>query len=372
MILGRLALLALVLLCTQVPAWGQDPALKPTLFVGDAAPALEVATWVKGTKVDQLDPAKTYVVEFWATWCEPCKATIPHLSELAAKYKAQGIEFLGVAVWERAAGKVEPFVAEMGDKMSYAVAIDAPKAVPDGPTGKMAQSWMLAAGKDAIPMAFVVQKGKVAWIGHPTEIDAPLAQIAAGTFDLEAAAKAYRAAESLEGPRAALVSKLKAAAGDPAKLLAAIDEGLAATPALEPFFAADRFTLLLVKGDHATAAAYGTKIVDGCLKDDALMLNQVAWTIVDPESKVDRGMRNLALARKAAERAVALTKEGDWAILDTLALVCFDQGEPERALELQEKAVKLAIAAGKGDADPGMHTRLEQFRQAVAAKKSGG
>ena len=52
------------------------------LKVGDKAPALSVSGWLNGSGPSSFDPTKVYVVEFWATWCGPCKVSIPHLNEL--------------------------------------------------------------------------------------------------------------------------------------------------------------------------------------------------------------------------------------------------------------------------------------------------
>src|SRR6516225_6973214 len=133
------------------------------LGVGDKAPALEVKEFVKGDAVDKFDKGKVYVVEFWATWCGPCRATIPHLTELQKQHK--DVTFIGVSVWENDQAKVQPFVKEMGDKMDYRVALDSvPAGKPRG-DGAMAQGWMTAAGQDGIPTAFIINgEGRVAWI----------------------------------------------------------------------------------------------------------------------------------------------------------------------------------------------------------------
>ena len=55
--------------------------------------------------------------------------------------------------------------------------------------GAMAKAWMTAAGQNGIPTAFIVNKeGKIAWIGHPMEMEKPLEKIVAGTWDLKAVA----------------------------------------------------------------------------------------------------------------------------------------------------------------------------------------
>ncbi|MDB4997417.1 MAG: thioredoxin family protein [Myxococcaceae bacterium] len=41
---------------------------------------------------------KVVIVDFWATWCEPCKKSFPKLQELYVKYKASGLEIVGISV----------------------------------------------------------------------------------------------------------------------------------------------------------------------------------------------------------------------------------------------------------------------------------
>jgi thiol-disulfide isomerase/thioredoxin len=69
------------------------------LGVGDPAPKIEVKEFVKGDAVKDFEKGKIYVVEFWATWCGPCRVSIPHLTELQKKNK--DVVFIGVSVWEQ-------------------------------------------------------------------------------------------------------------------------------------------------------------------------------------------------------------------------------------------------------------------------------
>jgi thiol-disulfide isomerase/thioredoxin len=55
---------------------------------------------------------KVVLVNFWATWCEPCRVEIPWLIELQQKYGAKGFTVLGVAMDEEGKSVVSPFVAK--------------------------------------------------------------------------------------------------------------------------------------------------------------------------------------------------------------------------------------------------------------------
>jgi thiol-disulfide isomerase/thioredoxin len=149
--------------------------------LGDDAAPLAVAEWVKGTPVDVKDGKAIYVVEFWATWCPPCRASIPHLSELQAKLKTKGVVMVGIS--DETADKVKPFVTEQGAKMDYRVALDQGRQTH--------KSYMGGFGVGGIPHAFIVNKqGKIVWHGHPmVGLDKALEEILAGTYDMKAAAK---------------------------------------------------------------------------------------------------------------------------------------------------------------------------------------
>jgi thiol-disulfide isomerase/thioredoxin len=346
-------------------AWAVAKSPANELSVGDAAPKIEVKEFIKGDPVTKLEKGKTYVVEFWATWCGPCRTSIPHLTELQKKYK--DVIFIGVSAYENDQAGVKPFVDKMGDQMAYRVALD---SVPEGGKrneGKMAVNWMAAAEQGGIPTAFIINgESKIAWIGHPMQMDKPLKEIVDGTWNLQAAAAEYKQAKFQKQKLQELREKLAKAraSGDPKELVAVIDQVITDDPKMEALLGSVKFmTLAGAEETHAKALEYGKQLVDKTYKDDAQHLNALAWSIVDPKGpKPEAKFVKLALA--AAQRADEVSHGKDGMIADTLALAYFHDGDAAKALETQERAVKL-LKGTPGEKDEGVQQRLEQYRKAV-------
>src|SRR5262245_21037266 len=342
------------------------------LNLGDPAPPLAVSSWVKGDKFEKFEPGKTYVVEFWATWCGPCRASIPHLTELTHKYKDVGVRVIGVDVWERDTSRVQTFIEEMGDQMDYSVALDSIREGGSADDGVMAKTWMAAAAEDGIPTAFVVRDGKIAWIGHPMSMDEPLEKILAGDWDVKTQAAERLVAKAQEkkvtGAREKIFKPYRE--HDYRATLAAIEEVVAGSKDLAGEFETIRFAALASLGEVDAAQALGAKLIE-TYKDDAGQLNNVAWTIVNPDKQDKIDSRVAQLALQAAKRADELTKGENYNLLDTLAWALYMTGDPAGAAATEEKALKQLEAEVKNPSHPYFELfakRIELFRQAARDK----
>ena len=337
-------------------------AAEPTLKVGDAAPKLQTGKWIQGEPVNQFEKGKAYIVEFWATWCGPCRASIPHLNEIHQKYKDKNLVVIGQNCFERDEALVAPFVKNMGDKMTYRVALDDKS---DGAKGKMAQTWMEAAGQNGIPTAFLVdKKGMIAWIGHPMELkEKTIDDVLEGTFDVRKAAANYETARQnqaqLQTVWLGFMTALNQKKWDEAQIK--LDEAEKLLPEEQRGnLDRQRLTILFGKGDYPGAYKLASKISDA-QKDNSMLQNELAWQIAtDPNIKT----RNLDLAETFANRAKAASQGQDPAILDTVARVKFMQGQQAEAIALQEKAVSLA----EGEIKTQLQKTLDSYKRGELTK----
>jgi tetratricopeptide (TPR) repeat protein len=214
---------------------------------------------------------------------------------------------------------------------------------PSISAGSSAKAWMAASGSNGIPTAFIVNgEGKVAWIGHPSELEEPLAKVKKGEWDLAAEAKKYRTAKESEAKVEPLKTQLTQAfkAQDWDAAVTALDGLIEAEPKMAGQWATTKFHILLSEAqDYDRAYAFAGQAADTIIKDDAQALNSFAWTIVDPDTSDDIEKKDLKVALKLAKRADEVSKHQDAAILDTLARVYFVSGDTDKALETQKKAI---------------------------------
>lgn len=154
-------------------------------LVGKPCPRVTTLVFIKGEPVEIPAPGNPLIVEFWASWCGPCRAAFPHLSSLRRKHAGQGLKVVGVSMEDEAPSKafVERQVrcpqclpehtrahshsrrrlpSFQGSNMDYSVAVD--------PGQRLAQGLMGAAGVSGIPHAFVIDRqGIIRHHGHPME-----------------------------------------------------------------------------------------------------------------------------------------------------------------------------------------------------------
>lgn len=397
-------------------AW---PGLALTLAaaeLGDPAAPLKISEWIKGSPVNLADAKgqKIVVVEFWATWCPPCRTSIPHLTELAKKFKDKDVVIVGIS--DEKPPVVKAFVEKMGPKMDYVVALDDDNATAEG--------YMRAYDQNGIPHAFIVDKtSRVVWHGHPMGgLDQALEEVVAGKLDMDKVRKRNRAEAKLQEYFQRLLS-----GGDEAKTaelekeLVALDQELGGLMDGRKFDPADlrkraQFSRLLreyqqtyLSGEdvpaaqlaamektltelapagfelatfkqemsaskafrdymmEATTTARAEKLAELGKKLEDLdsknhqMLNQIAWILLTDENVKKR---DVALATRIAKAAYDACEGKDASVVDTYARALFDSGQVDDAIREQKKAIELCQ-------DNDMRKELEANLQTYQAKKSG-
>ncbi len=135
--LARVCLMVLLAACSVAWAqptgksfpdeWFYDADKRPAslkALEGKPAAALSIASWIGNEVTISGSRGKVVVVDFWATWCGPCMASLPHNVELVKKYGDQGLVFIGVHDSENGWDKAPEVIKDKG--INYSVGVDKP------------------------------------------------------------------------------------------------------------------------------------------------------------------------------------------------------------------------------------------------------
>jgi len=257
----------------------------PRLAIGDPAPNLAVDRWMQGTPITHFERGRVYVLEFWATWCQPCRKSLPQIDALAKRYRGRDVQVIGVAAAEDSGwSKLESFLAEK--KLSYPIAFRS--------SSDMYDNWVRAARGSGLP-----------WV------DAVLDAVLAGTWDAmrEKTARVARQADERRGwllrqdaTEAATKENWQRARQD-------LDTLVALDPERWWWEVVER-VMVTARGLKRPAEAkdLAAQAIHGVSKDNPHALTALAGMLLRSE---DPAGRDTSLAVEAAERANTLTLDAD-------------------------------------------------------------
>lgn len=351
------------------------------LTIGDPAPPLRLGEFLKGEPFATFELGKVHVVEFSATWCGPCRAVIPHLTELQAKYP--DVTFLSVYVREEDRDAPQPYIEQLGDRIGYRVAVDDVPIGEPPEAGAMYRTWMKPAEEIAIPTAFIINgDGHIAAITHPAIMDEALEKIVNGHWNLQKAAETHRNSVRKDRQQRAFskrLSEILEATPSP-EMLARLNELKESYPkdkhpeqAFEISISAFR-RFVSPDGNDAMALNATDDVLEFLQtyppESHPGIHNALAWEIVDPQRTQLASEPLLQHALKHARRADDLSDEADCQIADTLARALHLLGNSRLAFQTQRRAVRLLLDSP--DADPKIVAELKnRLREYAAANGLG-
>lgn len=338
-----------------------------TLRIGNPAPEFKYSKWLKGEPVKSFTGDNLYVLEFWATWCGPCKAAMPHLTKLQKEYKDK-ISIIGVNVWENVGEKpyetalpaVEKYVKGNDTNMVYAITVD-------NNDQHMGNKWLKASGNYGIPTTFIIKDEQIIWIGHPNKLDSTLKIVMDGSYNMVAYKTEYDKTIDRSSKQTATIQNLMKPIQDAikakeyAKALDLIEKGKIEIPQMKMSLDMTKFSVLL-KTDEKKAIEFTKEwakdfksapiyAMSGVYQEDGLSKETYLWVANNLESS---GLQMNAAAYHAL--AATYAKGGDF----------------KNAVVNEEKAIEQAMIALKEGKMIGtvMDYTIEEYRKALSSYRS--
>ena len=368
-------------------ALGCSPAAAESrLTIGDKAPALNIEHWLslggglegedKFQKVTNFADDKVYIVEFWATWCGPCIASMPHLAEMQREYVDRGVQI--VSVTDEELDVVKPFLEKEaataeGEEKTYAD-ITSHYCLTADPDQSVYKDYMEAANQNGIPCAFIVGRGKeIEWIGHPMAMKPVLDQVLDGSWDREAFAKQFKDEqmfEEMQGELNMAMSRIKdrkdtAAVGKVLLPILRNYEKKITSPEIQQQVRGVKLEVLMMADPASEEVAPLFREFITSEDISPITKHDLAWKAYEISMEKEDFNRDVLEAAAAAMPGILpqLSPDSQPVVLDTLAHLQHRLGDTKAALKTAEEAY-----AKSGEAEE-YAKYVEELKKELAAKK---
>lgn len=295
--------------------------------LGDTFPGPLLATAVRGRMTNVREPGTVAVVAFIRTSEALSRQALPSLAGVADRF---GSKVAVVAVSDEPVSILRDFTVspEWTDRISFTVAAD--------PTRNAFQTVFGQNAFPELPAIFVLRGGKVQWRGAPADLAPVLADVVAGTWDIEAAKRSAEQARLWDAQMGRIDSMAKSGRTDDA--LAALDESCrSALPAQQATCAGRRFSILLDARRVGDALKVGEEIL--AAPANPKQPAGIAWALANA---VPGDKAALAFALKAAEASDRALSGKDAMVGAILARVQFLSGDRELAATTARRALQSA------------------------------
>lgn len=132
--------------------------------VNEKAPPIHITHWIENAPVDKDLINKYIVLEFWATWCGPCIAAVPHMNEIQIEFNQEDLYYISIT--DETVEKVERTLERIDFKSMVVTDLTGKTQINYGDGVK---------GLDTYPLTVLIDKtGIVKWIGEPKNLDATI------------------------------------------------------------------------------------------------------------------------------------------------------------------------------------------------------